>query len=504
MRSTAPPDPTTVPQGATGHAGPRIDMIGNTERAIRDRALQDALGRALPVFRQLRNEMAAEIPEWELLRETAARTKDHVLAHLDIYLSQLEAQVTAHNGVVHWALDAAEARRIITELARTRGVRRVVKSKSMTTEEIHLNPAIEAIGVKVVETDLGEYVVQLAGDRPSHIIAPIIHKSAASVAELFARKLGVPQHERPEDLARVARETLRAEFLAADMGITGVNFAVAETGTLVVVENEGNARLTATRPRIHVAVMGIEKVLPRLADLGVFLRLLARSATGQRASVYASLVTGPRRAGETDGPEELHLVILDNGRTRVLADPKLQEALRCIRCGACLNVCPVFERAGGHAYESEYSGPIGAVITPALRGLEHASELPFASTLCGACLEVCPVKIDLPRMLLELRGRAVRAGLAGWMDRVFARAWAFVMGSPARLRVLGGLGRLLQRPFVRRGRIERLPYPISGWTAYRSAPPLAATPFRDWWASRRNASPPDASGPGTSRERDGQ
>jgi L-lactate dehydrogenase complex protein LldF len=460
-------------------------MIANTERALRDRALQEALSRAVPVFRQLRNEVAAEIPEWEALRETAARTKDHTLAHLDTYLAQLETQVTARGGAVHWASDAAEACRIITDLARLRGVRRVVKSKSMTTEEIDLNPALQAAGMTVVETDLGEYVVQLADDRPSHIIAPIIHKSAASVAEVFSRRLGVPQQARPEDLARVARETLRAEFLAADMGITGVNFAIAETGTLVIVENEGNARLTTTRPRIHVAVMGIEKVIPRLADLGVFLRLLARSATGQRASVYASLLTGPRRAAETDGPDELHLVILDNGRTRVLADSELREALRCIRCGACLNVCPVFERAGGHAYESEYSGPIGAVITPALRGLERAGELPFASTLCGACVDVCPVKINLPRMLLELRGRAVRAGLVGWKDRLFARAWVFVMCSPTRLRLLGGLGRVIQRPLIRRGRIDRLPYPFSGWTASRTAPPLAATPFRAWWASHR-------------------
>lgn len=477
-------DPAQAHAGPGGHALPHIDMIGNVERALRDEALQGALGRAMPVFRKSRTAAAAEVPEWESLRTTAAGIKDHALAHLDTYLAQLEARFSALGGVVHWACDAADARRIITDLARARGVRLAVKSKSMTTEEIHLNPALEAAGVKVVETDLGEYVLQLAGETPSHIIAPIIHKSAAAVSELFSEKLGAPRYERPEDMARVARETLRAEFLAADMGISGVNFAIAETGSLVIVENEGNARLTTTRPRVHVAVMGIEKVLPRLADLGVLLRLLARSATGQRASVYVSLLTGPRRAGETDGPEELHLIILDNGRTRLLADPELREALRCIRCGACLNVCPVYERAGGHAYGSVYSGPIGAVITPVLEGLERAGELPFASTLCGACAEVCPVKIDLPRMLLELRGRAVRAGLAGGVDRLFARAWTFVMGTPARLRVLGGLGRLLQRLVVRRGRIDRLPYPFAGWTAHRTAPPLAARPFRDRWRHR--------------------
>ncbi len=484
MAATSAGRAPETPSAASEHALPHIDMIGNTERALQDAALQDALGRAMPAFRRLRGAAVAEVPEWETLREVAARIKDHALAHLDAHLAQLEAQVSAAGGVVHWASDAADARRIITDLARTRGVRLAVKSKSMTTEEIHLNPALEAAGVRVVETDLGEYVVQLAGERPSHLIAPIIHKTAESVAELFSSKLGVPRYERPEDLIRVAREVLRAEFLAADMGITGVNFAIAETGTIVVVENEGNARLTTTRPRIHVAVMGIEKVLPRLADLGVLLRVLARSSTGQRSSVYVSLLTGPRRPGEHDGPDELHLVILDNGRTRLLADPHLRDALRCVRCGACLNVCPVYERAGGHAYDTVYSGPIGAVISPVLEGLERSAELPFASTLCGACAEVCPVKIDIPRMLLELRGRAVRTGLTGRVDRWFARGWTFMMRSPGRLRVLGGLGRLLQGLIVRGGRIERLPYPFAGWTAHRTAPPLAGKPFRDRWRSR--------------------
>ena len=361
-----------------GHALPHIDIIGNTERALQDRELGGALGR-LSALRQLRAAAVSEVPEWETLRVIAAAAKDHALAHLDAHLVQLEARIIALGGVVHWAADGDAARRIIIDLARDRGVRTVVKSKSMVTEEIHLNPAFDAAGIKVIETDLGEYVCQLSCEAPSHLIAPIIHKSVASVSELFTKKLGVDRTDQPEELNRVARQVLRAEFLAADMGITGVNFAVAETGTVVVVENEGNARLCTTRPRIHVALMGIEKVLPRLADLGVLLRLLARSATGQRASVYVSLISGPRRAGETDGPEEFHLVILDNGRTRLLADPQLRESLRCIRCGACLNVCPVYERVGGHAYEAVYSGPIGAVITPALEGLERAGELPFAS-----------------------------------------------------------------------------------------------------------------------------
>jgi L-lactate dehydrogenase complex protein LldF len=472
--------------GAGGdHGASRIDMIGNSRRAVQDAALQRQLHMALPAFRRQRDAAAAEVPQWEHLRTTAAAIKDHTLAHLDRYLTELESRITALGGVVHWATDAADARRIIVDLARRRGVRRIVKSKSMTTEEIYLNPALEREGISVVETDLGEYIVQLAGETPSHIVAPVIHKSTEAVSELFTARLGAPRSDRPEDLAGVARRTLRTEFLAADMGISGVNFAVAETGTVVVVENEGNARLTTSRPRLHVAVMGIEKVIPRLVDLGVMLRLLARSSTGQRASVYVSLLTGPRRAGEPDGPDELHLVMIDNGRTRLLADPDLRDALRCIRCGACLNVCPVFERAGGHAYGSVYSGPIGAVITPAYEGLDRAGELPFASTLCGACAEVCPVKIDLPSMLAELRGRAVRAGRVTLLDRLFARAWTMVMASPARLRILGAIGRLVQRVVVRDGRIDRLPYPLSGWTAHRTAPPLASRSFRAWWAAER-------------------
>lgn len=474
--------------GATvGRAGaaPRIDMIGNSERSVRDAVLQRRLRVALPSFRQQRDAAVAQVPEWEELRAMGAGIRNHLLANLEAYLVQLEGQVTACGGTVHWAADAAAARRIAADLARARGVRRAVKSKSMTTEEIRLNPALEAAGIEVVETDLGEYVLQLAGEPPSHIVAPIVHKPVEAVSELFTAKLGVPRYDRPEDLALVARKTLRAKFLTAEMGISGVNFAVAETGTIAIVENEGNARLTTACPRLYVAIMGIEKVLPRLVDLGVMLRLLAPSATGQRASVYVSLITGPRRPGEHDGPEELHLIILDNGRTRLLADPRLWESLRCIRCAACMNVCPVFERAGGHAYGSVYPGPIGSVITPGFEGLDRAGELPFASTLCGACAEVCPVKIPLPDLLLELRSRAVGEGKVGWFDRLFAWGWTFMMGSANRLRLVGGAARMLQPLVVRRGRINRLPPPLGGWTAHRIAPPLAPQSFRSRWAVRR-------------------
>lgn len=460
------------------------DFASRAAAALADPALQRTLGTALPAFRRARDAAVAEIPDWEALRDRAAAIRDEALADLDRHLETLAARVRAHGGTVHRAADAAAARRVVLDLARARGVRRVVKSKSMTTEEIYLNPALEAAGVEVLETDLGEFVVQLAGQPPSHIIVPALHRSLDDVATLFRQRLGVQSPPDPQALAAVARARLRGAFLEADMGISGVNFAVAETGTLVVVENEGNARLTTTLPRIHVAVMGVEKVVPRLADLAVLLRVLPRSATGQRASVYVSLLSGPRRPGEADGPEELHLVVLDNGRRRLLDDPDLRQALRCIRCGACLNVCPVFERAGGHAYGAVYSGPIGAVVTPALSDLAHGADLPFASTLCGACAEVCPVRIDLPGLLLELRARAVRAGRAGVPDRLFARMWRAAMASPGRLRLFGSLGRLLQRLVMRRGRIERLPYPFDGWTAHRTAPPLARVPFRDRWASR--------------------
>jgi L-lactate dehydrogenase complex protein LldF len=348
----------------------------------------------------------------------------------------------------------------------------------MVTEEIHLNDALEHAGLQVTETDLGEYLVQLAGERPSHIIAPVVHKSVGAIADLLSAKLGVPRYTQPHELTAVARRALRERFLEADVGISGVNFAVAETGTLVVVENEGNARLVTSRPRVHIALMGIEKVIPRLDDLAVFLTLLPRAATGQRMSVYVSWLTGPRRAAEPDGPEALHLVILDNGRTAIHADATMRQALSCIRCGACLNVCPVFERTGGHAYGSVYSGPIGAVLTPLFQGTREAGSLPFASSLCGACAEICPVKIDLPGLLLELRARAVADGGAQVPERVFVSAWTAAALRPSWFRRAGRLVRWVQRRLVRRPRW--LPYPLSKWIVSRDLPaaPLSAFSMR--------------------------
>jgi len=455
-----------------------IDFVQTSEAALRDAELQGAMRAAMVRFRELQRPAQAEVSDWQALRAYAHGVKRHTLGALAHYLTQLESQVLAAGGRVHWARDGAEAAEIITGIARAAG-RRVVKSKSMTTEEIHLNAALEGDGAQVTETDLGEYLIQLAGETPSHIIAPVVHKSTEAIADLLAAKLGVPRYSEPHELTAVARRVLRERFLEADVGITGVNFAVAETGTLVIVENEGNARLVTTLPRVHVALMGIEKVIPRLADLAVFLTLLPRAATGQRMSTYVSLLTGPRRPGERDGPEAQHLVIMDNGRSAIHADPVMGEALSCIRCGACLNVCPVFERTGGHAYGSVYSGPIGAVLTPLFRGVREAGALPFASSLCGACGEICPVKIDLPGLLLELRARVVASGGAPLRERLFIAGWTAAASRPGRFTAAGRVLRAALRLIGRRP--AWLPFPLSKWVSTRDLPPPARGAFRDRW-----------------------
>ncbi len=461
--------------------GERIDFEKNAEAALHDPFLQGALHTAMVRFRDLRRVVVEEVSDWEELRQHAHEVKIHALANLGRYLVELEEKVTAAGGVVHWARTADEATTTIVDLARRHRAWTIVKSKSMTTEEIDLNQSLHAAGAQVTETDLGEYLLQLAGDHPAHFVAPAVHKSKAAIAALLAEKLGVPLTNDAAQMTRVARSALRQRFLQADMGISGVNFAVAETGTIVIVENEGNARLTTTLPRVHVALMGIEKVIPRLADLAVFLTLLPRSATGQRMTSYVSFITGPRRSGEVDGPEEFHLVIMDNGRSSIHADPVMRESLACIRCGACLNVCPVFERTGGHAYGSVYSGPIGAVITPLYRGLDVAGDLPFASSLCGACGEVCPVKIDLPRLLLELRARVVQRRGAPWGEQVFVRGWTAAMASPRRLRIAGRVARFLHR--LAAGRLIPLPHPFSTWAEARDLPSPAGPSFRERWKS---------------------
>jgi L-lactate dehydrogenase complex protein LldF len=349
----------------------------------------------------------AELPEYQELRTRANALKKHTLQNLDYYLERVEANVTRNGGTVVFCRDGSEVADFVLNLARERGAHLIVKSKSMTTEEVDLNERLEHHQLEAVETDLGEYIMQLAHERPYHIVAPALHKTRYEVADLFAKKLGVGREVVVEKQTLLARAALREKFLAAGIGITGANFVVAESGAVVVVENEGNARLTSSAPKIHIAVAGIEKLIPRAQDLAVFLKLLGRSATGQPLTVYTSFLSGPRRPGEIDGPEEFYLVLLDGGRTKLLADRDKRESLYCIRCGACLNHCPVYRKIGGHNYPWVYSGPIGAIITPQFAGIQQDPWLPFASSLCGACAEVCPVKIDIPRILLELRSDAV-------------------------------------------------------------------------------------------------
>ncbi|MDR7445045.1 MAG: LutB/LldF family L-lactate oxidation iron-sulfur protein, partial [Armatimonadota bacterium] len=423
----------------------------------------------------------AELPHFDALRDWAKRIKAHALLHLDHYLERLEAKVRERGGMVHWARDAEEACRVVVEICRRAGARTAVKSKSMLTEEIGLNRALLRAGIRVVETDLGEFVVQLDGDRPSHLIAPIIHKRREEVAALFSRHLGTPPDAPVEVLTRAARVHLRQAFLTADVGITGANFLVAETGSVVLVENEGNARLVTSLPRVHIAMAGVEKVIPRLRDLAVFLPVLVRSATGQKLSSYVSVLTGPRRPGDRGGPEEFHLVLVDNRRTAILADPDLREALQCLRCGACLNACPVYERVGGHTYGWVYGGPIGAVLTPKLLGLGRATELPYASTLCGACREVCPVRIDIPRMLVHLRAQAAASGGARPVERLGMRLLGWILRSPARYRFSGRLARIAQQLVWGDRPIRALPGPLWAWTRMRDFPRLAPQTFRERW-----------------------
>jgi L-lactate dehydrogenase complex protein LldF len=423
-----------------------------------------------------------ELPDWEELREAGRAIKADVLARLDELLLDFEAAIVAAGGQVHWAPDAAAANAVVIEVARAHGADEVVKVKSLTTDETRLNAALAAAGIHALETDFAELILQLDGDWSSHILVPAIHRNRREIRDLFARTIapGISSED-PRDLAEASRVYLRERFLSAKVGVSGANFGIAETGTLCVVESEGNGRMCTTLPPVLVTVLGIEKLLPRFADLEVFLQLLPRSATGERMNPYTSLWTG---VTDGDGPQELHVVLLDNGRTRVLRDDVGRQALHCIRCSACLNVCPVYSRTGGHAYGSVYPGPIGAILTPQLVGIENAASLPFASSLCGACYDVCPVKIDIPRVLLHLRGKAVEAvaprseaavmRLVAWS---FGDAWRFALGMR--------LGRLLQRPLVRAGRIRRLPGPLSGWTKSRDLKPLAPQSFREWWKERR-------------------
>src|SRR5882672_9860986 len=434
----------------------------NARAALANPQLRGALRNATSLFGARRLQAAQSLDNWEALRSQARAIKDETLLHLDQYLEEFAANAEKAGAQIHWARDADEANGIVCRLAGERGARLVVKSKSMVTEEIHLNAALEAVGVAALETDLGEYIIQLAGETPSHIIAPAIHKTKGQIAELFTEKLGIAPTDDIDRLTSAARQVLREKFAAADMGISGVNFGVAETGTILILENEGNIRLTTSLPKTHIAVMGIEKVIPTFADLEVFLKLLPRSGTGQHLTAYQSLITGTKRGADSEGPDELHIILLDNGRSRMLAHPTTRQSLACIRCGACLNACPVYQQIGGHAYGSVYPGPIGAVITPQLIGLSKAAKLPYASSLCGACREVCPVKIDIPELLLHLRGQITERRKAegskqkasgSRAERLVFQVWAAIMTRPRWYELSGKFAHFFQRFVVRKDRI---------------------------------------------------
>lgn len=452
--------------------------------ALGNERLHVALGRATEALRSRRSAALGSLEGFDDVRDLARKIKMELLADLSSHLQRFEERLVANGAQVHWAETGADANRIVAEIAKSHGVRRIVKSKSMATEETHLNHALQEQGMEVVETDLGEYIVQLAEDRPSHIILPIIHLTRQDVGDVMHRRIGVPHTGDPQTLAGYARAKLREEFLRADMGITGANFGVVETGTICLVTNEGNGRMVTTLPRVHVAVMGIEKLVPTLADLDVFLKLLARSATGQKITTYTTLVRGPRRPGDECGAEAMHVVLLDNGRSRILAGENA-EILGCIRCGACLNACPIYKNIGGHAYGDTYPGPIGAVVTPGLRGLHGWSDLPAASTLCGACRDVCPVRLDIPRMLLALRRDTVREEGAPLSLRMGLKAFAWIAPRPALYRAATRMARALVRLAARDGWVRRAPGLASGWTKVRDLKAPAAKTFQQLWKERK-------------------
>jgi len=485
------------------------------KKALADSQLRSNIRNATHTIRTKRARVVAELDDFEQLRQAAADIKDDVLARLGHYLEQAEESLTAAGATVHWARDAAEANRIVVDIARHHKVDEVVKVKSMATQEIELNVALEAAGIAAWETDLAELIVQLGNDLPSHILVPAIHRNRSEVREIFLRemgKVGLPAEpdlsDDPAELAGAARRHLREKFLRAKVAVSGANFLVAETGTLVVVESEGNGRMCLTLPEVLISVVGIEKIVPTWTDLEVFLQLLPRSATGERMNPYTSTWTGVT-AG--DGPQEVHVVLLDNGRTKVLADRVGRQALRCIRCSACMNVCPVYERTGGHAYGSVYPGPIGAILTPMLRGVgvdEQTDSMPFASTLCGACYEACPVLINIPEVLIHLREQVVdshRGGVPGALQAAMTGA-SWTLGGSRKLAALQTLAGLSGRVLGRRGLIGRLPAPLSRWTDARDLPAPPRESFRRWWAltdggRRDTGSRPGSPRPGEERKK---
>jgi L-lactate dehydrogenase complex protein LldF len=457
----------------------------DSERTTADVPRRAFLRKALRGYEVKRDETKATFTDWQKARNVAANIKYDGVNHLDRYLLEFEEKFTARGGKVFWASNSAQAREYILQLARDRGVRSIIKSKAMTSEEIHLNDALESEGYQVVESDLGEFIQQLKHEPPYHFVFPCMHLKRDEISALFEKELGSAPTDSPEELTMIARAFMRRQYIDADMGISGGNFLVAETGMVSITENEGNARLTTGLPRIHVALVGIEKVLPKLSDLALFLPMLATAGTGQHMTCYNSMFGGARQPGETDGPEEFHVVLLDNHRTRLLADAEQRDALGCIRCGACLNVCPIFKNIGGHAYGTTYQGPIGSVITPHFRGLQDWKHLSGASSLCGACTDACPVKIDIHHHLLRNRRNAVDQKPV-WWEKIVWFGYVQTMTRPWFLRLANKLAPLAQKlhPLVLGGLFD----PVRNWTKTRDFPEVAEESFHDWWAKRKEQS----------------
>ena len=459
-------------------------MLGSSQGSQTRKNVQHATN----VIQGKRNKVTAELPDWEQLREAGAQVKAHTLKHLDYYLTQFEENCTRAGGTVHWASDAAEANRIILGLVQKQQAKEVIKIKTMTSEEIGLNDHLEAHGIAPIETDLAELIIQMGKDRPSHFVVPAMHVNRQQVRAMFQKGMNLPDlGDQPKDLADAARSYLREKYLRIKVAISGANFLVADSGAVCLVESEGNGRMCLTLPDVLISIVGIEKVIPSYQDLEIYLQTLPRSATGERMNPYNSTWCGVH---EGDGPKEFHVVLLDNGRSPILADKEARQTLQCIRCAACLNACPVYHQTGGHAYESVYAGPIGAILTPQLQSMEQGRSLPYASSLCGACYEVCPVKINIPEVLIHLRGKVVRedqATLAGKFSlwNIGMQAAAFLFQDAGRLEMAERLGQVGQKVLVsKNGFIEWMPGDLSGWTQTRDLKAMPKQSFRAWWAER--------------------
>ena len=455
--------------------------------AMKDGQLRRNVRHATEVIQAKRARVVGEMPDWQELREAGRQIREHTMEHLDFYLEEFERNCTRAGGVVHWARDAAEAREILVGLVKASGSDEVIKIKSMTTEEIQLNAALETAGIHPYETDLAELIIQLGHDQPSHIVVPALHKNRQQIREIFKREMNLPElGERPEDLADAARMFLREKFLRVKTGVSGANFLIAETGGACIVESEGNGRMCLTLPETLIMIAGIDKVIPRFQDLEVLLQLLPRSATGERMNPYNSIWTGVTGG---DGPRVFHVVLMDNARTEILEDAEGRQTLNCIRCGACQNVCPVYRQTGGHAYGSVYAGPIGAILTPQLQEMHHAQSLPYASSLCGACYEVCPVKINIPEVLIHLRHKVVEQNGVMNVEALAMKMIGMIFLSERRFRAAQRLGRMAELPLVRKdergvGWIGWLPGMLGGWTKMRDLQEMPKETFRDWWEKR--------------------